>query len=139
MRAIKIDCIKKEVYEVDIPGDNESMNKELDSYGIDMVRLSRTDALWVDGNGLHRKPPLGAFMIDGYPQALPGHGLILGLRGVDNVSTKLYLDEVKTAIRFVDVSELPLPVVTITSFRRVEDFKDYMENPEKYKPKSSMN
>lgn len=139
MRAIKIDCVKKEIYEIDIKGDNPSMYSALDSDWVDMVGLSRTEALWVDGEGLRRQPLLGAFRIDGYPQALPGHGLIIGLRGPENTSSKLTIEEVRKMVQLVDISELPLPVVTITSFEKAEDFMDYMKDPGKYKDQPSNN
>lgn len=128
MRAIKIDVINKEIYEVDIPGDNISMNKELDSDGFDMVRLSSTECLWVDDTGFRREPPLGAFTIGRYPQALPGHGLIIGLRGPENASTRLTVEEVKEMVEFVDISELPLPVITLMSFENPDDLINFVKN-----------
>lgn len=139
MRAIKIDVIKKEIYEVDISGNNRSMNKEIEGNGFDMVRISKSEALWVDDEGLRRKPPLGAFTIKWYPQALPGHGLIIGLRGPENTDTRLTLEEVKEMVRFVDISELPLPVITIHSFEKAEDFERYMRGESTSEVKASKN
>lgn len=130
MRAIKIDAVKKEIYEVEIRGDNKSMYKELDSEGVEGVRLSKTERVWIDDVGLHRNPPLGAFQIKWYPQALSGHGLILGLRGPENTSTKLTLEEVRDIVQFVDVSELPLPVITTVSFETFDDFLKDMQDDE---------
>lgn len=130
MRAIKIDCIKKEIYEVELPHaekeDYSSMYKELDAEGYEGVRMSKTEMLWVDEAGLRRKPPIGAFRVEWYPQALPGHGLIIGLKGEYSAATELTLEEVRAMVRFVDISELPLPVMTIHSFGKVEDFERYM-------------
>lgn len=127
MRAIKIDVIKKDIYRVDILGDNVSMKKELDSGGFEMVQIGKTEALWVDDTGLRRSPPLGAFMYFPYPQALPGHGLIIGLRGPENWDTALTVEKVREVVQFVDVSELPLPVLTMVSFKTVEEFDEYMK------------
>lgn len=132
MRAIKIDCIKKEIYEIDLPHaekeDYSSMYKELDAEGYEGVRMSKTEMLWVDEAGLRRKPLIGAFKVEWYPQALPGHGLIIGLRaGGYNTDTKLAVEEVKALVQFVDIGELPFPVMTITSFEKMEDFVNYIK------------
>lgn len=128
MRAIKIDVIKKEIYEVDIPGDSASMYKELDANDYNSVRIARAEILWVDGEGLLRKPPLGAFRFHPYPNALPGHGLIIGLVGPENASSKLTLEEVRESVEFVDISELPMPVITMASFETREELDEYMKN-----------
>ena len=128
MRAIKIDVIKKEVYEVDIVGDRLSMCKELDADGYDSVRIAKAEMLWVDGEGLLRKPPLGAFMFHPYPQALPGHGLIIGLRGPENADTKLTLEEVRESVEFVGISELPVPVIQFASFDTMKEMEEFIKN-----------
>ena len=128
MRAIKIDVIKKEVYEVDIVGDRLSMCKELDADGYDSVRIAKAEMLWVDGEGLLRKPPLGAFMFHPYPQALPGHGLIIGLCGPENADTKLTLEEVRESVEFVDISELPVPVIQFASFDTMKEMEEFIKN-----------
>lgn len=132
MRAIKIDCVKKEIYEIDLPHaekeDYSSMYKELDAEGYEGVRMSKTEMLWVDEAGLRRKPPIGAFRVEWYPQALPGHGLIIGLKGEYNAATELTLEEVRAMVRFVDISELPFPVITVTSFEKMEDFLNYVKS-----------
>jgi hypothetical protein len=127
MRAIKIDVVKKEIYEIDIKGGYQSMCQVLDSEGYDPIRISKTEKLWVDGEGLLRRPPLGAFMYDPYPNALSGHGLILGLRGPDSVGTKLTLEEVRVRVRFVGVEELPLPVILMASFEKIEDLDNFLK------------
>lgn len=127
MRVIKIDVIKKDIYEVDIAGDLRSMHKELDAEDVNSVRIRMTEMLWVDGEGLLREPPLGAFMFHPYPQALPGHGLIIGLRGPENANSQLTVEEVRAVVEFVDVSELPLPVMTVVSFKTTEEFDEYMK------------
>lgn len=144
MRAIKIDCIKKEIYEVDLPHaekeDYSSMYKELDAEGYEGVRMSKTEMLWVDEAGLRRKPPIGAFKVEWYPQALPGHGLIIGLgAGGYNTGTKLTVEELKALVQFVDISELPLPVITIHSFEKAEDFERYMRGESTIEVKASKN
>ncbi len=128
MRAIKIDVIKKEIYEIDIPGDRTSMCKALEADGYDSVRIAKAEMLWVDGEGLLRKPPLGAFMFHPYPQALPGHGLIIGLRGPENAATKLTLEEVRESVEFVDISELPVPVIQFASFDTMKEMEEFIKN-----------
>lgn len=139
MRAIKIDVVKKEIYEVEIKGDCPSFYETLDCESITGVRLSKVEYLYVDDEGLHRRPLLGAFRVNGYPQALPGHGIIVGLSGPQEVSSKLDIEDVRANVQFVDVSELPAPVMTIHSFERDEDFKKFLENPSPFGPKQSKN
>lgn len=143
MRAIKIDCIKKEIYEVDLPHaekeDYSSMYKELDAEGYEGVRMSKTEMLWVDEAGLRRKPLIGAFKVEWYPQALPGHGLIIGLRGEYNAGSRLTVEEVKAIVQFVDISELPLPVITMVSFEKAEDFERYIKGETTNEVKPSKN
>lgn len=127
MRAIKIDVIKKEIYEIDIQDTLQAMHEALDAQDYNGVRIGKTEMLWVDGEGLLRKPPLGAFMYHPYPNALPGHGLIIGLRGPENVDSRMSVEEIKEVVRFVDVSELPLPVLTMVHFNSVEEFDEYMK------------
>jgi hypothetical protein len=117
MRAIKIDVIAKTIEEIDIDGSLKSMYEALDVDVVASVRIARGEILWVDDNGLHRDPPLGAFMFGVYPQALSGHGLIVGLGGIgDNCNTKLTLEEVKANVSFCDVSELPEPIIKVHSW-----------------------
>lgn len=139
MRAIKIDVLKKEVYEVQIKGDCPSLYKQLDCETITGVRISKTEMLYVDDEGLRRRPLLGAFRINGYPQALPGHGVIVGLRGPDEVSSGLHVEAVRANVQFVDISELPAPVFTTYHFEKAKDFKDFLENPSKFRSKCSEN
>lgn len=108
MRAIKIDVTKKEVYEIQIDGSIQSMHAALECETFDMVRLSRTEILWVDDEGLLKKNPVGAFKIDTYPQLLSGHGLIIGIDpGGYNVETKISVEDIKDRIAFKDVDQLP--------------------------------
>ena len=139
MREIKIDVIKKEIYEVEIKGDYLRFHEQLDCDTITGVRLSKSEYLYVDDEELRRKPLLGAFRIDGYPQALPGHGIIVGLRGPQEVSSRLPLKGVGDMVQFVDVSELPAPVMTVHHFERAEDLKSFMENPDQFNPQPSKN
>lgn len=110
MRAIKINVVEKTVTEVNIAGDYKSMCKELESDGYQHIRITDKDFLWVDVDGLIKEKPLGAFEIYGYPTALAGHGLIIGItRGGENSDCFLSIETVRKYVQFVDVSKLPEP------------------------------
>lgn len=126
MRAIKINVVDKTVSEIQIQDSFKGMCVALKSNGYDAVRLSATECLWVDDEGLLKEKPLGAFRIEGYPQALSGHGIIIGLRGPANVDTKLDVDVVRELITFVDSEELPEPLIKAYSLTD-EQFKEWME------------
>ena len=127
MKAIKIDVVKKEIYEIEIKGDYHSLSKELECLGIERVRISRYEFVWVDEEGLLRNPPLGAFKISTYPNALSGHGIVLGANDPDTTSTRLTLNWVKGNVNFVDPSGLAKPEVTVTSFDTIDDFLNHMK------------
>lgn len=128
MRAIKIDVIKKEIYEIDVDDSYQGMCKVLDSDGYDSIRIAKAEILWVDGDGLLRKSPLGAFIYHPYPNALSGHGLIMGIRGADSAPSQLTIEEVRSAVSFVELSELPVPIITMASFETMADLDEWMRN-----------
>jgi len=50
-----------------------------------------------------REKPLGGFLIEGYPSAISGHGLILGTdKQGKNASTRLWKELVEMHVRFGD-------------------------------------
>lgn len=113
MRAIKIDVVEKRIYEVEIDGSLKSMQQAVGCSTITGIRLGPSDYLWIDDEGLLKKEKLGAFKIDYYPDALSGHGLLLGVnRAGENVDTHYSIEEATDDFHFVDISELPEPVIT---------------------------
>jgi len=114
MRAIKIDVVKRQVYEVDVKPGIEEIYKQLECDCFDTVPITpRKEILYVDDNGLLIDKKLGAFSIGTYPYILSGHGLILGLSGPDSVATKLSLGVVRSLVKWRDVSELPEPKIEV--------------------------
>lgn len=120
MKVIKIDVVKKEIYEIDFTPGLPSIYKELDCETFDVVypsTLSGKDCVYVDDEGLFRDPPLGAFYIRGNEQVLSGHGLVVGTGSAgETVSPKTSLDKIKELVRFEDPHYLPEPGFTIINF-----------------------
>lgn len=81
MKAIKIDVVKKEIYEVTIDHKNELKSiynhLEADMFENALNIQPQNDFVYVDEEGL-LKAPIGWFMIKGQSQLLSGHGLVVG-------------------------------------------------------------
>lgn len=116
MKAIKIDVIKKDVYEVEITTNINSIYKHMECECFCQVgrRMPNGDILLVDDNGLLHDKPIGAFEFGTYPQALSGHGIMIGTDSAgETVNTKSTLEYVKANVRFVSTSFLGQPSFTI--------------------------
>lgn len=112
MRAIKIDVIKREVYEVNLPNTNiEHIYRELECDCFTFAtKLSTKDFLYVDDEGLLRPDPIGAFSVRGYPQILSGHGLVIGVNGAGaSIDAHIDLEQIKDLVNFHSTSTLPEP------------------------------
>lgn len=117
MKAIKIDVVNKTVSEITIGTGFKDLCNALESGGYERVRISPTESLWVDDEGLLKDKPLGAFDIECYPQTLSGHGVIFGVDGMgESVDTALTVEQVKQMITFRDPAELPEPSISFISF-----------------------
>ncbi len=113
MRAIKIDVVKKDVYEVDVNNSLEAIYQQLecDCFTTVAINFRNSDSLLVDDEGLLHEP-LGAFIIGTYPQPLSGHGLIQGVgEEGETIPAKSKLDYIKSIVVFVDPSKLPEPKI----------------------------
>lgn len=118
MRAIKIDVIKREVYEVELEDSLEAIYHHLECSCFCQVgtAFGEGDVLWVDDNGLLHEP-LGAFVIGWYPQALSGHGLVVGLGAEGTtVDANTALGMIKAMVTFVDTDLLPQPFIRATGW-----------------------
>ena len=110
MKAIKIDVIKREVYEIDIPKGLQGLYSALECDMVEIVRINDTEDLYVDEEGLLRHDPIGAFRFKGYDQVLSGHGLVLGNDGEgDSVDTTLTVEYIRDQVRFKEVQDIPEP------------------------------
>lgn len=120
MIGIKIDVIKKEIYEVELTSDYKEIYAQLECGTfacIGVKTLAPRDTIYIDDEGLLREDPIGAFSIRGYPQVLSGHGLILGTGPEgDSVDYRTPIQVVKELVRFEDLYYLPKPTFQITSF-----------------------
>lgn len=130
MKAIKIDVVKKEVYEVEITSDIKTFYKHLECGCFCQVgrRLPNGDMLLVDDNGLLKDTHLGWFTFGTYPQPLTGHGLMVGTsRSGETVPCKSTLEYVKSAVRFIAPKSLPKPKIEVRSFESFDDALKYMK------------
>jgi hypothetical protein len=112
MKAIKIDVLKKEVYEVEITSNIDTIYKHLECNCFCQVgrRMPNGDILLVDDNGLIIDNPIGAFNFGAYPQSLSGHGILIGTDSAgETVDVTSKIDYVKSQVRFVNVSNLGQP------------------------------
>lgn len=114
MKGIKIDVVKREVYEVDIPKGIDGIYTAIEARPFDCIFLNaeRTEVLYVDDEGLLHKP-IGAFHFYLYPTPLSGHGLILGLKGPKTCSTKYSVEEIRNIVTFVPTDQLPEPSIKV--------------------------
>jgi hypothetical protein len=117
MRAIKIDVLKQDVYEVEITSNIETIYKHIECECFCQVgrRMPNGDILLVDDNGLLLDNPIGAFDFGSYPQTLSGHGILIGTDAAgETQSAQSKIDWVKAQARFVPTSKLGKPSFTIT-------------------------
>ena len=120
MKAIKIDVINKEIYEIEISDDYKEIYKVLECDLFTVIKpdtLPVRDVLYIDDEGLLKEKPLGAFSIRGFAQVLSGHGLILGT-GYEGASISCFssLDLIKSLVRFEDTHYLPEPGFQIITY-----------------------
>jgi hypothetical protein len=128
MRAIKIDVIKKDVYEVEITPDIKTFYKHLECDCFCQVgrRMKNNDILIVDDEGL-LKSAIGAFKFDTYFQPLSGHGLIYGTSGSgETIPAKSSIDDIKSKVTFMGTNGLPEPKIEVRSFDSFEDALKHM-------------
>ncbi len=110
MKAIKIDVVKQEVYEVEITqGSLEDIYKELACRMFAMpFEHSNNDGLYVDDEGLLRDNLIGGFSYKHFPhQPLFGNGLIVGCDDSgESDDAKTTVEEVKNDVVFLPVDFL---------------------------------
>lgn len=95
MRAIKIDPKKLTIEQVEIDGSLQSIYEQIESDVFCMVRIGKSDWIYLDDMGLYREKQY-KWMHEEYPAPLTNIGLILG----DEQSTTLTLEEVADAVYF---------------------------------------
>lgn len=118
MKALKIDVVKKDVYEVEITRDINSIYKHLECECFAQVgrRMQNGDILLVDDNGL-LNPSIGSFKIGAYPNSLSGHGILIGTDEVgETVDASSTIESLRNIVRFEDVAPLPKPEIKVIGF-----------------------
>lgn len=131
MRFIKIDVVKKEVYEVELEDSLHAMVSALDcEYMEHIIQLSNGDVLLADEEGLMRADPPGAFVFKPFHRALAGHGLLIGVSSFGKtIPAKSEVEHIKRLIEFIPVQLLRgiprgFQMISLTP----EDLKYWMEH-----------
>lgn len=117
MKAILIDAGAQEVREIEIQPDENgcTLSAIYAAIGcelIDVVRITRTDAIFVDDVGLLRAENefMPFFLWDGYPNPLAGNGLILGSDENGNSAEPTVTHEwVRKRVEFLDYDDVVCP------------------------------
>lgn len=102
MKAILIDPFDRNITEVEYSGDFKEIYQHIDCQLFDVVRIDRTNSIFVDDEGLISGKAQAFFKIDGYPEPLAGKGLMLGADDEgESISPSLTLNEVRGMVDFV--------------------------------------
>ena len=108
MRAIKIDVVKKEVYEIDLEQGLDAMYKALECEVVDGRRIGSNIYLWIDDEGLLHEP-LGAFSLRP-GEVFSGHGLVTGISAEgETVDFPYTIGAISGRVTFVPTDQLPEP------------------------------
>lgn len=105
MRAYLIDPKDETITEVDYSDTHLDINRHIDCEKFTIVEINPgADAVFVDAGGLLNNPRY-FFTLAGYPQPLPGKGLVLGIDD-DGESTEpaMTIGDLKAMVRFVQLS-----------------------------------
>ena len=100
MKAIKIDCEKQQVYEVELDKKNllKSMYAEMNCDLVDKVSINTDNDLVIDEEGL-LKEDNGAFDLLGYQ--FRGTALVVGYDGEGNwIDTTLSVEKIRAVVIF---------------------------------------
>jgi hypothetical protein len=115
MKAILIDVYNREVREVEVDKKNElhSMYKHIDCEYVDRVRIDEHDDIWVDDEGLLTLDDDSMFFVfKGYDGVLAGNGLIMGVnRKGESIEPRISIEEVRSSVRFLTITEVRLMVL----------------------------
>lgn len=135
IKAIKIDVVKKSVYEVYIEPNIDGLHKGVEADCVERIRLNLKgrDDLYIDESGVLREPQLPNFVLDKdtvYETVpLAGHGLITGAEKgseeddyiTDCTST---VAEIWARVTFGDEVIIPRPHVILTG----QEAEDWLKN-----------
>ena len=105
-KAIKIDVIKKDVYEIELSDDYKAIYGAI---GNDCrcfcvpIEFENGDALYSDEEGLLHEKMEGCFMMENWISPLVGNAIILGTDDEgDSIDAKSTIEEIKSKIYFYD-------------------------------------
>jgi hypothetical protein len=103
IKAVKIDVIKNEVYEIEIEDKLESYYEALECSLIERVVIGDLHDLIVDEEGLCHEP-IGVFQLEG--NYYSGHGLLVGHDGCGNwISHALDINKLSQCVAFPKLSQ----------------------------------
>jgi len=100
--AIKIDVVKKEVYQIKIENDLDTLYKAINCQKVERMVINRNNDLWLDEEGLLHHPQPPKFWIKGAFAPFTGNGLVCGFDGEGQIiSTTLKAEEMESRIVFL--------------------------------------
>ena len=105
-KAIKIDVVKQDVYEIELSDDYKAIYGAIGN-GCTIfcapVEFENGDTLYSDEEGLLHKKMEGCFMMENWKYPLVGNAIILGTDDEgDSIDAKSTIEEIKNKITFYD-------------------------------------
>jgi hypothetical protein len=110
-KGILIDVQNRQVTEVQIEDGIDSIYEQIKCDTFDCVQIHEENDVYVDDNGLSGLTDKSMFFsYKGYPDPLPGNGLILGIdhETGESIDTTLTIDEVKKNVKFLSLFDIQL-------------------------------
>jgi hypothetical protein len=107
-KGILIDVHNREIKEVQIEEGINSIYEQIKCDTFDCVQIHEENDVYVDDNGLTNKSMF--FSYKGYPEFLPGNGLILGIdhETGESIDTTLTIEEVRKNVTFLSLFDIQL-------------------------------
>ena len=110
-KGILIDVHNREIKEVVIEDNIDSIYEQIKCDTFDVVQIHEENDVYVDDNGLNNLNERSMFFqYKGCHQPLSGNGLILGIdhESGESIDTTLTIDEVKKNVKFLTLFEIQL-------------------------------
>jgi len=105
-KAIKIDVVKQDVYEIELSDDYKAIYGAIGN-GCTIfcapIEFENGDTLYSDEEGLLHEKMVGCFMMENWKYPLVGNAIILGTDDEgDSIDAKSTIEEIKNQVTFYD-------------------------------------
>ena len=105
-KAIKIDVVKQDVYEIELSDDYKAIYGAIGN-GCTIfcapIEFENGDTLYSDEEGLLHEKMVGCFMMENWKYPLVGNAIILGTDDEgDSIDAKSTIEEIKNKVTFYD-------------------------------------